>query len=601
MSTDVTRLEDRSHLSAEQTREVRRRSRALLATLLRPLRGRITLAVTIIVVSQAFAVVGPMAIAYAVDTALPQVLDGNATPATFAVAAYVLAAIGEGVLVAVFVRMMASIAQAVLLDLRQRMFRHTQRLGLEFHETYTSGKIISRQTNDLEALQNLVNSGLSDLVAGVIYMVFVTFAIFVLDPVSGCVIVGFLIPVGLLFGWFRRRSSVLYRESSTRSAKVLVQFVETMTGIRAVKAFRREGRNQAKYERLAADYRDTNLRMLFVFGTLFTTTTLLGNLAVGSLVLVNGFRVVSGGLGIGVLMASLLYARQFFDPINTLGEVYNSFQSAAASLEKISGVLSEEPTVDEPASPVPLARASGDLRFERVEFGYDAAHVVLPQFSLHIPAGQTVALVGTTGAGKTTVAKLLARFYDPTSGSVQLDGIDLRLLAGSDLRRDLVMVTQEAYLFSGSVADNIALGRPSASRAEIERAAAAIGADRFIRALPDGYDTDVSKRGGRLSAGQRQLVSFARAFLADPAVLILDEATSSLDIPSERAVQDALETLLDDRTAIIIAHRLSTVAIADRVLVMEAGRIIEDGTPAALIDGDGRFSALHRAWRESLV
>ncbi len=600
MSTEI-RLEDRSNLNKQQSREVRKRSRDLLVSLVRPLRGKIAATVTLILISQAFAVLGPLVIAYAIDTALPQVFAGNALPGAVSVVAYIVAAIGEGVLVAVFIRMTAKIAQTVLLNLRQRIFRHTQRLGLEFHESYTSGKIISRQTNDLESLQALVNSGLSDLVSGVVYMVFVTIAIFALDPTSGLVLVMFLVPVAALFAWFRRRSTVLYRESSTRSAKVLVQFVETMTGIRAVQAFRRERRNQAKYEKLAGDYRDTNLSMMWVFGVLFVSTTLLGNLAMGTLVLVNGFRVIDGSIGVGVLMASLLYARQFFDPIDTLGEVYNSFQAASASLEKISGVLSEEPTVVEPSRPVHFERAIGDLRFEHVSFGYDSEHIVLPEFSLHIPAGQTVALVGTTGAGKTTIAKLLARFYDPSSGSVQLDGIDLRLVAGTDLRRDLVMVTQEAYLFGGSVADNIALGKPGVSRAEIEAAARAIGADVFIRALPDGYDTDVSKRGGRLSAGQRQLVSFARAFLADPAVLILDEATSSLDIPSERAVQDALDTLLSDRTAIIIAHRLSTVEIADRVLVLEGGRIVEDGSPAELTSGTGQFSQLHKAWRESLV
>ena len=279
----------------------------------------------------------------------------------------------------------------------------------------------------------------------------------------------------------------------------------------------------------------------------------------------------------------------------------NSFQAASAALEKVSGVLEEELTVADPDSPTPLPDARGHVRFEGVSFGYGGGRTILPAFDLDIPAGQTVALVGTTGAGKSTLAKLLSRFYDPTEGRVTLDGVDLRELEGRDLRRAIVMVTQEAYLFSGSVADNIALGKPDATEDEIVAAAKAVGAHEFIEGLPNGYDTDVNKRGGRVSAGQRQLISFARAFLANPAVLILDEATSSLDIPSERLVQEGLTTLLADRTAVIIAHRLSTVAIADRVLVMEHGRIVEDGTPAELIGGSGRFAALHAAWRDSLV
>ena len=280
---------------------------------------------------------------------------------------------------------------------------------------------------------------------------------------------------------------------------------------------------------------------------------------------------------------------------------YNSLQSASAALEKLAGVLAEEPAVPEPAAPTQLEVSLGEIDFDETAFAYRADRPVLPALNLRIPAGQTLALVGATGAGKSTIAKLVARFYDPTAGVVRLDGIDLRELTDEDLRRAVVMVAQENFLFSGTIADNIRFGRPDATDEDVRAAAAAIGADVFIEALPDGYNTDVRKRGGRLSAGQRQLVAFARAFLADPAVLILDEATSSLDIPSERLVQRALRTILKSRTAIVIAHRLSTVEIADRVLVLDAGRIVEDGTPAELIISGGRYASLHEQWRDSLV
>lgn len=316
-------------------------------------------------------------------------------------------------------------------------------------------------------------------------------------------------------------------------------------------------------------------------------------------------RVASGSLRLGVLAAAVLYMRRLYDPIDRLGMFLNSYESAAASLAKIAGLLAQEPGVPETAAPRPLPDRSGspgrEVVFEGVRFAYRTGGEVLPTMNLTIPAGQTVAVVGATGAGKSTLAKLLARFYDPSDGAVWLDGVDLRDLSTPELRRGVVMVTQEAFLFSGTVAENIAIGRPDASRAEIEEAARAIGAHEFITALPDGYDTDVRKRGGRISAYQRQLVAFARALLADPAVLILDEATSSLDVPGERAVQRAMDTVLAGRTAVVIAHRLSTVEVADRVLVMESGRVVEDGTPSALVTGEGRYAGLHRAWRESLV
>jgi ATP-binding cassette subfamily B protein len=478
---------------------------------------------------------------------------------------------------------------------------HTQRLSLEFHESYTSGRIIARQTSDLDAIRELLDSGINQLVQGLLYMVFIAIAMFTLDGLSGLILMGALVPLFGLTRWFQVRSQRSFRTTRTASARLIVTFVETMTGIRAVKAFRTEKRNEVEFGGLVESYRVSNQRVIRLFGIFDPGLVLIGNVTLAVILLVGGLRVAGGSLAIGVLLAALLYARQFFAPAEEMAMFYNSYQSAAAALEKISGVLEEQPSVPDPTQPIDLYEARGRVTFDTVEFAYKQDRVVLPNLELEIPAGQTVALVGSTGAGKSTLAKLIARFYDPTQGAVRLDGIDLRSLHPKDLRRAVVMVTQEAYLFSGTVADNIALGKPDATRAEIVAAAKAVGAHEFIESLPDGYDTDVNKRGGRVSAGQRQLLSFARAFIADPVVLILDEATASLDIPSERLVQEGLMTLLHDRTAVIIAHRLSTVAIADRVLVMEHGRIVEDGTPRDLIAGTGRFAQLHAAWRDSLV
>jgi ATP-binding cassette subfamily B protein len=382
--------------------------------------------------------------------------------------------------------------------------------------------------------------------------------------------------------------------------------VETFGGIRAVQAFRRERRNAEIFGEFNGDYAAASLRSARLSAIYSPGITLVGNLAIGAVLLYGGLRVIDGDMKVGVLVTFLLYLQRFFDPLQDLSQFYNTFQSAAAALEKISGVLDEAPAVAEPQVPVPLPRAADParggrtVRFESVRFGYREAPV-LPGLDLTIPAGQTTALVGATGAGKTTIARLMARFYDPGQGRVLLDGVDLRQLSESSLRREVILITQENFLFSGTIADNIALGQPGASRAEIEAAAQAIGAHGFISSLPAGYDEQVGKRGGRLSAGQRQLISFTRVFLAAPAVLVLDEATSLLDIPSERLVQQALHTILDGRTALIIAHRLSTVRIADRVLVLSGGRIIEDGPPARLMADGGEYSALHASWQQSLA
>jgi len=593
--------EERNDLSKEESRQVRRRSLRLLGSLLHPLRMRLLLTAIVVVVSTAAQVAGPALIAFGIDNGLPALLKQDWFPLAAAGVAYLFTGVIGAALIAWYTVLSARISQAILLDLRKRVFLHTQKLSLEFHESYTSGRIISRQTSDLDSIRELLDSGINQLVQGFLYMLFIAVALFSIDWVSGLVLLGSLVPLYFLTRWFQKRSQALFRISRVASAKVIVHFVETMTGIRAVKAFRKEKRNEKEFGGLVEEYRDVNARVIQLFGIFDPGLVMIGNVTVGVVLLVGGFRVADGALPIGVLLAVILYTRRFFDPMEEMAMFYNSYQSAAAALEKISGVLEEEPSVPDPVKPVDLWSADGHVRFDGVTFAYKKDRVILPEFTLDIPAGQTVALVGSTGAGKSTLAKLISRFYDPSEGRVTLDGVDLRDLHPKDLRRAIVMVTQEAYLFSGSVADNIALGKPDASREEIVRAAKAVGAHEFVEGLPNGYDTDVNKRGGRVSAGQRQLISFARAFLADPAVLILDEATSSLDIPSERLVQEALQTLLSDRTAVIIAHRLSTVAIADRVLVMEHGRVVEDGTPDDLIAGTGRFAQLHAAWRDSLV
>ncbi|MBF6413269.1 ABC transporter ATP-binding protein [Nocardia cyriacigeorgica] len=624
------------------------RSRRLLAELVRPYRKLAALALAIIVVDNAATVVGPLFVAYGLDRGISAGRDGNWAPLLWAAGGYLGAALLGGLTTFCFVRVAGRLSQNVLFDLRVRAFAHVQQLDVEFHEKYTSGKVVARLTGDIETLQELLEGALNEALSAILSVLTIAVLLVYLDLTLAAVVFAGFVPLFLVTRWAQRRQRAGYRRTRGAIAKVVVQFVESMGGMRAVQAFRREERNESVLAVEDGAYREANVTAVRGMGEYAGLTRLLGNLTTVVVIIVGAWQVIDGHLAVGVLAAYLLYLKNFYGPLDELAQVFNSYQSAAAALEKISGVLEERPAVAEPTDPVPLGKVAGGLRLDRVWFDYasrpggadevgvergagaarrdatvagavsggaeSAAGVgddgpgghsprgpVLPELTLDIPAGQVVALVGPTGAGKSTLAKLLTRFYDPSGGVVTLDGIDLRRISDADLRRHVVMVTQEAYLFSGSVADNIRLGRPDATDAEVHDAARAVGLYDFVRALPEGFDTDVRKRGGRLSAGQRQLVAFARVFLADPAVIVLDEATSSLDIPSERLVQDALETVLRDRTAVIIAHRLSTVAIADRVLVLEAGRVVEDGAPQELIAGNGRFAGLHAAWRESLV
>jgi ATP-binding cassette subfamily B protein len=588
--------EEVDELPADVSAVLRRRSRRLVASLAAPYRWRLAAAAALI----SLRLGGSLGIPYLVGRAIDRGIAARSVRLLLLYCGLIgLAAVAAALGNWGFLRVSGGVGQRVLYDLRMRVYAHVQRLSLSFYERYTSGRIISRLTNDIDTLTELLATGLTSLATSSLSVVAISVVLLVLDVRLGLVtLLAFPVIVGLT-QWFRRNSSRAYRAVRQAIALVIVHYTESLAGIRAVQAYGREPRNQEIFEDLNGRYRDANAWSVRLSSTYGPGIAFMGRLTTLAVLAYGGVLVVRGSLTLGVLTAFILYVRQFFEPMQDLSQFYTLFQAAAAAMEKLSGVLEETPSVPEPARAVPLPGA-GALDFHGVTFAY-REKPVLHDVSFSIPAGQTVALVGETGAGKSTIARLVARFYDPVEGVVRLDGVDLREVAGRDLRRAVVMVTQESFLFSGSVADNIGFGRPGASREEVEAAARAVGAHDFIATLPEGYDTAVRRRGVRLSSGQRQLVAFARAFLADPRVLILDEATSSLDLPTERLVQHALRTLLADRTALIIAHRLSTVEIADRVLVVDAGRIVEDGPPAALVGTGGHYGALHRAWLESLT
>ncbi len=609
--------EDAEEVSARLTTFLRSRSRRLASDLLRPHRRSLIILSVVIVLNNLALLAGPYLVKYGIDSGIPPLLkgaSGRIFPLAMAVAGILVAAVLQAVTFNSFQIRTGQIGQDLLYELRTRVFDHTQRLSLAFHERYTSGRVISRMTSDMDAVNDLFEEGLQALIIASLSAVTCGTAMLLLDRVLGLIAVLSFPLVLLLTRWFRGQAERAYRATREAIALVIVHFTESLGGIRAVQAFRRQARNQAIFDELDERYRDANAWTMRLGAVYAPGLKLLGHITTAIVLLVGADRVLHHQTDVGVLAAMFLYLRRFYDPMQDLAQFYNVLQAAAAAVEKVAGVLDETPGVPEPTDAIRLdgARADGvvdhrggEIRFAGVRFAYRAGLPAVlgvdKPLDLVIPTGQTVALVGETGAGKTTIARLIARFYDPVEGSVELDGVDLRRILDHDLRRAVVTVTQESFLFSGTVGDNISFGRPGATPEEIAAAAAAIGAAPFIEALPDGYGTDVRKRGGRLSAGQRQLVSFARAFLADPRVLILDEATSSLDLPSERLVQRALQTLLADRTAVIIAHRLSTVEIADRVLVVDDGRIVEDGAPAELIQRGGHYGDLHQAWLNSLA
>ncbi|WP_009882634.1 ABC transporter ATP-binding protein [Brevibacterium aurantiacum] len=601
--------------------DIAKKARALLRSLVRPHLPMAIFLLVIVVLTALFLVIGPIFIADALDNGVPKAVDGDPGPLIRAVSAFVISAIASAVLAFASTRLVGITAQKVVYSLRERLFTHIQRLDLGYHERSTSGRLVSRQTSDMESVQQFLTYSLFDTALALFEMTFIAVTLIVLDvPLAVVVFLGF-IPLFFITKSAHTSQRSAYRRTRTSIAKVIVHFVETMGGIRAVQAYRRQPDRRGTLKDEDTQYRDANTDALRGVAWFAGWTRLVGNVTQTVIIIVGAWLVIEGWTQIGVLAAFILYLRRFYGPLDELVQSFNLYQSASAALEKMAAVLDTDPEVVAPTSPKSLpahrsdqtsgttsatedlpAKPSGrSIDLNHVRFSYGDGPDVLPRFDLRIPAGQIVALVGATGAGKSTLVKLVTRFYDPSEGRITIDEVDLRDLDDAELRQSVVMVTQESFLFTGTIADNIRIGNPDAGDDDVVAAATAVGLDPYIRRLPAGYETDVKKRGGRLSSGQRQLVSFARVFLADPDIVVLDEATAHLDIPSERLVQKALATVLEGRTAIIIAHRLSTVEIADRVLVMDSGRIIEDGTPDELISGAGKFAQLHKAWRDSLV
>ena len=604
--------EPREQMSSQERAETRERSMALLRQMLRPHRGALVLSIISVLLVSGSSAVAPILIARVLDSSIEPLRQGDAsallTLLTFFVVATAVTAIFSWVNVAYTVR----VSLGVVVYLRKRVFRHAQSLSVSFHERYTSGKVISRLTSDIDTVRSFLDSGISQLAITLLSMVISAVAIFLLDWRIGLFMLVMGVPIYFLTRWFQKTAVPVFRMMRTESAHLTSRFVETFTGIRAVKAFGAEAQMRSEYAQASERYRLAVMDSIKIFGVYSPMLMLLGNVFIAGALVLGGYAVLGGTMQIGTLLALVIYANRVFEPVMQLSEFYNMFQSAMSALEKLSSFLAEEPEVAEPDHPYertvePAAGtaegASGKVQGALVEldsavFGYTSDRHALKETSLRIEPGTTVALVGATGAGKSTIAKLVARFYDVSAGQVRIDGVDVRQLADVQLRREVLMLTQEVFLFSASILENIRMGNPQASDEQVKAAAKAVGADAFIERLRDGYESQLGRGGITLSAGQRQLVSFARVFLANPRVLILDEATASLDIPSERAVQAALRTVLTGRTALVIAHRLSTVLGADRVLVIHEGSVVEDGSPQQLIASGGRFAAMYASWDE---
>ena len=583
-------------------RERARRLRGV-AELLRPYRGRVLVAMASLVLATAASLAPPYLAKLAIDEGIT---PGDLDALNLIVAAFVVSALVYWGATYLQTYLVGWVGQRALQDLRLRIFTHLQRQSIGFFSRRKTGVLISRLTNDVQALDQLVTDGVVTLFSSTLTLVGTVVILLLLDvPLA---LVTFLatfpaLAVGSVL--FRYHAAGAFRAVRERIANVTAYLQETLSGVRIVRTFGQEPRHQERFAELNDDHRTANYRTVQLNAAYFPGVELLSSIGTAVIMLYGGYRALDGDITIGVLVAFVGYLQSFFDPIQQLSNLYATYQQGMAAIDKIFDLLDTEPDMRDAPGAAEMGALRGDVEFDGAWFSYaddleDGAEPAwaLRDVSLAIRAGETVALVGATGAGKSTLAKLVARFYDPQRGAVRVDGHDLREVSQRSLRSQLGIVPQEGFLFAGTVGENILFGRPEASELELVGAARAVGAHGFIRALPNGYDTDVGERGTRLSAGQRQLVALARALIADPRILVLDEATASVDVHAEAAIEEGMRKLLAGRTSIVIAHRLSTVMRADRIAVLADGRVVETGSHDGLIEAGGAYAALYRTWAE---